>query len=60
MLVGIGQCRAPGTSKAGVFVFRTLDDTRTLIELAGEGIRVAVVGGGLLGLEAAHGLQVRG
>jgi nitrite reductase (NADH) large subunit len=49
-----------GTDKAGVFVFRTLDDTRKLIELSGNGIRAAVIGGGLLGLEAARGLQARG
>jgi nitrite reductase [NAD(P)H] large subunit len=49
-----------GTDKAGVFVFRTLDDTRKLIELSGKGIRAAVIGGGLLGLEAARGLQMRG
>jgi nitrite reductase (NADH) large subunit len=48
------------TDKAGVFVFRTFDDTRSLVELAGEGVRAVVIGGGLLGLEAARGLQVRG
>ncbi|MBL8233286.1 MAG: NAD(P)/FAD-dependent oxidoreductase [Bryobacterales bacterium] len=50
----------PGTDKSGVFVFRTLDDTRQLVELSGRGIKAAVIGGGLLGLEAARGLQVRG
>jgi nitrite reductase (NADH) large subunit len=49
-----------GVDKAGVFVFRTLDDTRQLVEMAGAGIRAVVIGGGLLGLEAARGLQVRG
>jgi nitrite reductase (NADH) large subunit len=49
-----------GACKSGVLVFRTLDDTRKLIELAGEGIHAAVIGGGLLGLEAARGLQMRG
>ena len=49
-----------GVNKGGVFVFRTLDDTRTLIELAGQGVKAVVIGGGLLGLEAARGLQVRG
>ena len=39
-----------GRNKAGVFVFRTLDDTRQLIEFAGPGIKAAVIGGGLLGL----------
>ncbi len=49
-----------GVKKNGVFVFRTLDDTRQLIEMSREGIRAVVIGGGLLGLEAARGLQVRG
>jgi nitrite reductase (NADH) large subunit len=49
-----------GSDKSGVFVFRTLDDTRHLIELSGKEIRAAVIGGGLLGLEAARGLQMRG
>ena len=49
-----------GTEKQGVFVFRTLDDTRALLARAGKGVRAVVIGGGLLGLEAARGLQVRG
>ena len=44
----------------GVFVFRTLDDTRALIARSGPGIKAIVIGGGLLGLEAARGLQVQG
>ena len=49
-----------GTTKSGVFVFRTYDDTRQLVELSGPGIKAVVIGGGLLGLEAARGLQVQG
>jgi nitrite reductase (NADH) large subunit len=49
-----------GRDKAGVFVFRTLDDARQLVELSGGGVKAVVIGGGLLGLEAARGLQVRG
>ena len=49
-----------GIDKDGVFVFRTLDDTRELIGRAGPGVKAVVIGGGLLGLEAARGLQVRG
>ncbi|GIE94668.1 nitrite reductase large subunit NirB [Paractinoplanes rishiriensis] len=41
----------------GVFVFRTLDDTRAMIRYAKEHQRAVVIGGGLLGLEAARGLQ---
>jgi len=49
-----------GTSKPGVYVFRNLDDTRSLIDRAYTGAKAVVIGGGLLGLEAARGLQVRG
>ena len=49
-----------GTQRDGVFVFRTLDDTRALLERSRPGIKAAVIGGGLLGLEAARGLQVQG
>jgi len=50
----------PGLDKNGVFVFRTLDDTRALLGRAGAGVKAVVIGGGLLGLEAARGLQVQG
>jgi len=46
--------------KEGVFVFRNLDDTRALLERARPGLKAVVIGGGLLGLEAARGLQVQG
>src|SRR5262245_30248758 len=47
----------PGTTLHGVFVFRTLDDCRNIAEYA-RGCKTAVViGGGLLGLEAAKGLM---
>ena len=49
-----------GLDKDGVFAFRTLDDTRALIERSGAGRKAIVIGGGLLGLEAARGLQVQG
>ncbi len=49
-----------GIEKKGVFVFRTLDDTRQLLERAEKGVRAVVIGGGLLGLEAARELQVQG
>ena len=49
-----------GIDKDGVFVFRTLDDTRELLSRSGPGVKAVVIGGGLLGLEAARGLQVRG
>lgn len=40
----------------GVHVFRTLDDCEAITAAAGRATRAAVVGGGLLGLEAARGL----
>ena len=46
--------------KEGTFVFRSLDDTRALLERARPGSKAVVIGGGLLGLEAARGLQVQG
>jgi nitrite reductase (NADH) large subunit len=49
-----------GVQKNNVFVFRNLDDTRALLERARPGIKAVVIGGGLLGLEAARGLQVQG
>ncbi len=49
-----------GLDRDGVFVFRTLDDTRALLERAGPRVKAIVIGGGLLGLEAARGLQVQG
>jgi nitrite reductase (NADH) large subunit len=50
----------PGTDKENVHVFRTLDDTRALLEKSWPGRKTAVIGGGLLGLEAARGLQAQG
>src|SRR5258708_4386905 len=50
----------PGLDKNGVFVFRTLDDTRALLGRAGAGVKAVVIGGGMLGLEAVRGLQVQG
>ncbi|MGH7291361.1 MAG: FAD-dependent oxidoreductase, partial [Myxococcota bacterium] len=44
----------------GVFGFRTLDDCVGMIAEAAHRTRAVVIGGGLLGLEAARGLQNRG
>ncbi len=49
-----------GAFKAGAFVFRTLDDCERMLECAVHARRAAVIGGGLLGLEAARGLLDRG
>jgi nitrite reductase (NADH) large subunit len=42
--------------KDGVFVFRTLDDCEAIADYVQRAGRAAVIGGGLLGLEAARGL----
>jgi nitrite reductase (NADH) large subunit len=49
-----------GAKKDGVFVFRNMADTRGMLECAGPKVKAVVIGGGLLGLEAARGLQVQG
>ena len=46
-----------GTFKPGVFVFRTLEDCRRIAEYAKGKMAVTVIGGGLLGLEAARGFE---
>ena len=46
--------------KDGVFVFRTLDDCIGMISYAANAKKVAIIGGGLLGLEAARGLLNQG
>jgi len=46
-----------GTSLHGVFVFRTLDDCRNIADYAKDCKKAVVIGGGLLGLEAAKGLM---
>ena len=47
-----------GREKDGVFVFRTVRDTEEMLEAEPE--KAVVIGGGLLGLEAAYGLTNRG
>ena len=52
---------ATASCKAGVFVFRTLDDCERMLGACAERRkRAAVIGGGLLGLEAARGLLSHG
>jgi nitrite reductase (NADH) large subunit len=46
-----------GVDKAGVFTFRDLRDTESLLARTMRCQRVVVVGGGLLGLEGARALQ---
>ena len=46
----------PGREKKGVFVFRTMEETEQIVAAARTNTRAVVIGGGLLGLEAARGL----
>jgi nitrite reductase (NADH) large subunit len=50
----------PGMMLAGVTTFRDLADLERLKQAAKNGLRVAVIGGGLLGIEAACGLSAHG
>jgi nitrite reductase (NADH) large subunit len=50
----------PGMSLPGVITFRDINDIWTMWHRAGTGDRVVVIGGGLLGLEAAYGLAKAG
>lgn len=50
----------PGADKAGVVAFRTIDDTAEMLAAAAKYKKAVVIGGGLLGLEAAKGLQEQG
>ncbi len=49
-----------GMGKRGTFLFRTLDDCEQIAAYAKRCRRAAVIGGGLLGLEAARGLLTHG
>jgi nitrite reductase (NADH) large subunit len=49
-----------GVYRRNVFTFRSLDDTNGMLRIAGPEKRAVVIGGGLLGLEAARGLQMQG
>ncbi|MCQ6275246.1 NAD(P)/FAD-dependent oxidoreductase [Bacillus sp. V3B] len=46
----------PGSDKEGVITFRTIEDCRKMIEVSKQYKKAVVIGGGLLGLEAARGL----
>lgn len=50
----------PGIELSGVYTFRNLNDTEALIARAERSRHTVVIGGGLLGLEAARGMFSRG
>jgi len=55
-----GINRSEGTWKRGVFVYRTLEDCLKIRSFAHSGDSAMVLGGGLLGLEAAKALSDQG
>ncbi len=50
----------PGADKYGVIGFRDIKDVDSMIETAEQYKKAVVIGGGLLGLEAANGLMKQG
>jgi len=54
------RLRMPGADLPGVVSYRTLADVQLMMAAAATGGRAIVIGGGLLGLEAAAGLSRRG
>lgn len=50
----------PGRDLAGVIAYRDIKDTNEMIQAASSHTHAVVIGGGLLGLEAANGLKLRG
>ena len=50
----------PGKDLAGVLAYRDIADTQAMIDAAAKYKHAVVIGGGLLGLEAANGLMLRG
>lgn len=50
----------PGVELPGVMTFRDLGDVASMTQTAGSGKRAVVIGGGLLGIEAAYGLAKAG
>jgi nitrite reductase (NADH) large subunit len=50
----------PGNDLKNVVTYRNIGDTQSMIEISRTAKRAVVIGGGLLGLEAANGLALRG
>ncbi|OIR15643.1 nitrite reductase [mine drainage metagenome] len=50
----------PGIGLPGVLSYRSIVDVESMLGMAAAGRRAVVIGGGLLGLEAANGLSLRG
>src|SRR5258708_11010290 len=54
------RLNVPGADLKGVHTFRDSRDVDRLLSIAAQKKRVVLIGGGLLGLEAAHGLATAG
>ncbi|UCB57751.1 MAG: NAD(P)/FAD-dependent oxidoreductase [Candidatus Omnitrophota bacterium] len=50
----------PGIDKKGVFTVRKIDDARSIMKMLNKVERIAVLGGGLIGLRDAYALRQRG
>ena len=50
----------PGKDLEGVIAYRDIADTNAMIDASNKYKKAVVIGGGLLGLEAANGLMLRG
>ena len=50
----------PGKDLEGVIAYRDIADTNAMIDASSKYKKAVVIGGGLLGLEAANGLMLRG
>ena len=64
LVIGTGSAPfiipVPGKDLPGVVTYRDLEDTNTMISVSRPGAKAVVIGGGLLGLEAAAGMAARG
>ena len=49
-----------GSSKGNVFALRTFDDAKNIVKAVANVKNVVIIGGGLLGIEAAHAFVKRG
>jgi NAD(P)H-nitrite reductase large subunit len=54
------RLKIPGQALPGIFYFRSWDDVENMLAQAKSAKQAVVIGGGLLGLEAASGLQQQG
>jgi nitrite reductase (NADH) large subunit len=52
--------KVPGVDQTGIFVYRTIEDLDGIILRTGRAKRAVVIGGGLLGLEAARAVHDAG